>query len=989
MFETIFGVLLQGVTVILDAIIKWFTMQMELDLDAMFHMFPFLATMYTAFQTIAMALIVIIAAFNIGKFFLPGIAEVKEKPSMILLRAGISAGLVYFGGYIISAMVRLASFPYRAFLEMSGSLDAMTGGGGALSLVSFGDVAGNIGRDILGAVTGAPYLLMCLIVVIMFAFNLLKLILEICERYLMVGVLAYASPLAFSTITAQGASMVFQRWFSMLFGQCLLMTLSAASFDLVLSGIYAVNSDGTNLLIKLILLMGACRIGCRLDTHLQQLGIGVGTTGGSLMDEMMALARTAMSFSRFSGHGKGAAGGAAKDGILGGAMRADGSVVPEASGHGLMGGAWTAMRRGFSAYKNGASVENIKSQAVQGFKDGTGINFDIKKGATVGEQVQNAVKANATAPITVGRKMSSKLQGFAHERNAARSPITREKTGTATMSADGSKANLNDVAKQNGLSIGKNGEINGKSSKTVGEFMQTNLNNPAAIDMIDATARTGSNEASESALFSGHNQLEYDPDSGIDQAKFDQTMSDMSLSTFGDDMEGLESREEEALDEQRGVIEAYRAMRDSMTGDYSNGKLADIKAGDVDGDPDKGRELTAELQTEQGTQYGQLSIKDQKAFDNLTDEQKKGYVPLSSATGQQYYAKATGVSINGKPEAINNPMKDIKGMGASTTSVGGKEVLNTTDTPRIDAQRINSLMGSKNATTRKIAENTASSDIACPPEVAKAALFDAGTGAVGTGHDAPMAAMMQTAIPAESLNEAATTLRTEDGVQIAPDDAAHFSEAVAATARGEMSAESGYSFRNITKDEGGVVRGEYVTPSGDTYGVAFQQESVTASEPSQFPQDSTPVEYIEEYAGDGQGPDVGLDDIPSDDELTAATPVQPSASAGPAISPGEYVQSEQVAVRISSQPSSAFGGSGEASPSIVMRSEPISEVHRARETVIQSAPQSSAPSAMQEPVPQPQPEPQQMPVQQVVKTEPQQPKAEPKPASRKGGKRKK
>lgn len=924
MFETILGFFLSICSALFNVLIQWFDSSMGMDLEQFRVHFPVFVDIYYALIPIAFVLVFIFAGASVFRYFAAGsgISEIKERPSSIVIRVILASSLILFSGHFIAALIKLFSYPYRAFLEIGGghfadNFDIAT-------VIS--NIVSNIATDVTTALIGAPYQALCLILILMIAYNLLKLIIEICERYLMVGVLAYMSPLAMSTVASQATAQVFSKFVGMLFGQCLLMSLSIAVYDMVLSGLNSFITDPSATFVKLLLVMSGCRIGCRLDTHLQQLGVGVGTTGGSLMDEMMALTRTALMFSRHGG-GTGRAGG-----ILGGTIGPDGTVTPNAFGRGLTGGLWTAFRRGAATFKQGGGINDISASASEGFKEGFGF-AGIKKGATPGETLKNTVKANATAPIAVGRKMSTKFSGAATEQRDARSAVTKAKAGTATKSADGSKANLNDVAKQNGLSLSKSGEITGKSSQAVGDFMAANINNPATDSMISQTARAGSREASEAALFGKHNDLAFDPDGEMTQAAVDQNLSDMTLSTFGDDMARMEENSEDLSDEQRGVLEAYKAMKGSMEGGYDDGKLSGVHASDVDGDPDKGRELTAGISTKNGSEFGRLSIKDQKAFDQLTPEQKEGYVPLTSATGQQYYAKATGVSIkDGKPGAIQNPMSALQAAGATTTTMDGKEVLSVTDAPAADATKLNSLLGSNNPTAKQIATNTAQSDLACPPAVAQSALFGPDTGPIQGGNDAAVASMLQTAIPSEELNRAATSLQTESGTVIPAEDAGHFSEAVAAAAKGEPVSESGYGIHNITKDQSGVVRGEYTTPAGESYGVAFEQAPAVPS--GGVTPSAVPTEYDPDYV-----PPADLDDRPPDDYAPrgAGTPVKgpasiPMESPPPvqtATQPSQFIQNEQTSVRIIQGKARSIGGGAASAPSFSVRSESVGSVREA------------------------------------------------------------
>lgn len=59
--------------------------------------------------------------------------------------------------------------------------------------------------------------LLALIIIIVIGWNTIKLLLEVVERYLMVGVLTFTSPLAWSTVSSRSTHQIFSKWFSMFF----------------------------------------------------------------------------------------------------------------------------------------------------------------------------------------------------------------------------------------------------------------------------------------------------------------------------------------------------------------------------------------------------------------------------------------------------------------------------------------------------------------------------------------------------------------------------------------------------------------------------------------------------------------------------------------------------------------------------------------------------------------------------------------------------
>ena len=80
---------------------------------------------------------------------------------------------------------------------------------------------------IIGACANGAVALITLILVIILAWNYLKLLLEAAERYVLLGVLIYTAPVAFSMGASQSTSNIFKSWCRMLGGQMLLLVMNA------------------------------------------------------------------------------------------------------------------------------------------------------------------------------------------------------------------------------------------------------------------------------------------------------------------------------------------------------------------------------------------------------------------------------------------------------------------------------------------------------------------------------------------------------------------------------------------------------------------------------------------------------------------------------------------------------------------------------------------------------------------------------------------
>ena len=66
-----------------------------------------------------------------------------------------------------------------------------------------------------------------LILVLILAWNYIKLLFEAAERYILLGVLVYTAPVAFATGASQATSNIFKSWGRMIGGQLFLLLMNA------------------------------------------------------------------------------------------------------------------------------------------------------------------------------------------------------------------------------------------------------------------------------------------------------------------------------------------------------------------------------------------------------------------------------------------------------------------------------------------------------------------------------------------------------------------------------------------------------------------------------------------------------------------------------------------------------------------------------------------------------------------------------------------
>ena len=136
-----------------------------------------------------------------------------------------------------------------------------------------------IDESIFGALSASWLLVILTGVVIMF--KVLRLLLEIAERYLILSVLTITAPLAFSMGGSKSTSEIFTGWCRMYGSMCLLMVTNVLFFKMLLSVLSTVPS-GLDVLPWIVLVLTIVKVARKADAIITRIGLNPAITGGTL-----------------------------------------------------------------------------------------------------------------------------------------------------------------------------------------------------------------------------------------------------------------------------------------------------------------------------------------------------------------------------------------------------------------------------------------------------------------------------------------------------------------------------------------------------------------------------------------------------------------------------------------------------------------------------------------------------------------------------------
>lgn len=214
---------------ILDGIVSWIAEQvmnildmisnsvlgaLGSNMDTFVRYFPAVETMYHIFVALAIGLILLNLVWQLFKNFGLAIGSEAEDPVKLVLRSMLFIMLALYADEILDIILKIGGTPYNWI---------MTEELPPLNFANFNSVL----LTILGVISSGSVGLIALILILVLAWNYIKLLFEAAERYVLLGVLVYTAPVAFAMGASQTTSNIFSAWCKMLGGQVFLLIMNA------------------------------------------------------------------------------------------------------------------------------------------------------------------------------------------------------------------------------------------------------------------------------------------------------------------------------------------------------------------------------------------------------------------------------------------------------------------------------------------------------------------------------------------------------------------------------------------------------------------------------------------------------------------------------------------------------------------------------------------------------------------------------------------
>lgn len=284
-----------------------FTEVLSCDLNLFEGLFGVAEVLYEdAVVPMAIALLLMILVWQLFKSMFGRMGTASEDPVELVFRSCFCLFMILFAKDIVNYILDIAGTPYQWITGAEISVDSFSGYVSALEAAT-------------SALAGDAISIQLLMLIMHFvvAWNYFKMLFILAERYVLLGVFSYTSPLAFATGGAKATNNILASWVKMFGGQVLVVLLDAWCVKMFLSAYGNLMASGygfTRFFAATMCLIGFCKITAKLDSYMGSLGVNLGRIAGG----MSGLGALLMAGRLLSGGGRMAGGKADGSGGQGG-----------------------------------------------------------------------------------------------------------------------------------------------------------------------------------------------------------------------------------------------------------------------------------------------------------------------------------------------------------------------------------------------------------------------------------------------------------------------------------------------------------------------------------------------------------------------------------------------------------------------------------------------------------------------------------------------
>lgn len=254
--------------------------------------FPSAASYYEAFVAIGVLLIIGIFFFSMLFMLLGIITGYEENPIKMIGRVIIALLMTYYSASIMDEIYKIGDSIFEILSAVQREENWLEGS----SLLNF------LRFDIVA-------MALKVIIGIIILWNLIKLFLEIMERYIVMCLFYYLSPIANASFTSKATSRIFSTFYGSVMVQVLVCSLNIwflkLTTDICIAEI-ASNASATQILMHGLLTIAWLLVAQNIDEYLKSMGFGAVQTGSDLGHAVLGTVMTLKGVAGMAMNGKNA-----------------------------------------------------------------------------------------------------------------------------------------------------------------------------------------------------------------------------------------------------------------------------------------------------------------------------------------------------------------------------------------------------------------------------------------------------------------------------------------------------------------------------------------------------------------------------------------------------------------------------------------------------------------------------------------------------------
>lgn len=274
-----------------DSLTFEFVSQFEPSIDYFNELFPNAPSYYGTLISIGIILIVALFSFTMLFNLLGIVTGMEEKPLTVVGRTAIAIFMVIYSGEIMNYIFQMG----MKIMDLINSVEREEGW------------ATNVFQEFATAESEAVNSVVKLILFLIIIWKVLTLFLEIIERYLVMCLFWYLSPIANATFVTKATAKIFSTFYSGVFVQVLICSLNIwflrmATDIITLQMVKLLSGELIDVLISGLIIIGWLDVAKKIDQYLKSLGFGVVQTGGNLGRSVTGAMFTIASMGRMASH---------------------------------------------------------------------------------------------------------------------------------------------------------------------------------------------------------------------------------------------------------------------------------------------------------------------------------------------------------------------------------------------------------------------------------------------------------------------------------------------------------------------------------------------------------------------------------------------------------------------------------------------------------------------------------------------------------------